>query len=143
VKTKYVYLGCAIVFAASLLAIVIFHYFPVSVVGDLAGIPAIVALFGALFQLSRDNIAFERSLLIEETKNRFAVGAMSHMANVAFDKHVLFCEEYTTAAYGAMATLFRRGPHEDALVEASTLSDIRLKWTVWLAPDVIASLCAR
>jgi hypothetical protein len=62
----------------------------------LAGLPAIAALFAALFQLSRDSIAFDRSVRLEEAKNRFTVGATSHMAIVAFDKHVQFCEEYVT-----------------------------------------------
>lgn len=140
VNSRNSYIAWAVVFTASLVAVVIFHFFPVSVVGDLAGVPAIVALFGALFQLSRDSIAFERSVQLEEAKNRLTVGAMSHMANVAFDKHVLFSEEYTATAYGAMATLFRRGPHEEALVDAGALSDIRIKWAVWLAPEVIAEL---
>lgn len=118
----------------------VFNLFPVSIVGDLAGIPAIVALFGALFQLSRDQIVFERSVRLEEAKNRFTVGAMSYMANIAFRKHVLFCEEYTAAAYHAMDALLRRGPHEEALQEAATLSDIRIKWIIWLTPKVIAAL---
>jgi hypothetical protein len=140
VNTKNSYIAWAIVFVASLGAVAVFHYFPVSIVGDLAGVPAIVALFAALFQLSRDQIAFEMSVRLEEAKNRFTVGAMSHMANVAFEKHVLFCEEYTAAVYHAMATLFRRGPHEDALVEAGALSDIRIQWAIWLAPEVTAEL---
>jgi hypothetical protein len=140
VNNKNTYLGWTIVFVASLGAVAVFHYFPVSIVGDLAGVPAIAALFGALFQLSRDRIAFERSVRMEEAKNRFTVGAMSHMADVAFDKHVSFCEEYTTAVYHAMTTLFRRGPHEEALVEAGALADIRIKWDIWLAPEVTTEL---
>lgn len=84
-NTKYTYLAGVCVFVASLVAVEVFHYFPVNVVSDLAGIPAIIALFGALFQLSRDRIAFERSTQLEEEKTRFTIGAMSHMANVAFD----------------------------------------------------------
>lgn len=139
-NNKNTYLGWAIVFVASLGAVAVFHYFPVSIVGDLAGVPAIAALFGALFQLSRDRIAFERSVQMEEAKNRFTVGAMSHMADVAFDKHVSFCEEYTSAANHAMFTLFKRGPHEDALEEAAALFDVRIKWDIWLAPDVSSEL---
>ena len=77
---------------------------------------------------------------MEEAKNRVTVGAMSHMANVAFDKHVLFCEEYTALAFGALRTLFRRGPDQDALVHAAALSDIRIKWAVWLEPAITAEL---
>jgi len=140
VNTKNTYIAWVSVFGASLVAVGVFHFFPVNVVGDLAGVPAIIALFGALFQLSRDRIAFERSTRLEEEKNRFTVGAMSHMANVAFDKHVAFCEEYTAAANHAMLTLFRKGPHQDALVEAGLLADVRIKWDVWLDPGVVAEL---
>lgn len=61
-----IYAALAVVFVASLAAATFFHFFPVSVVGDLAGIPAILALFGALFQLSRDRISYDRSVRLEE-----------------------------------------------------------------------------
>jgi hypothetical protein len=140
VNNKNTYIAWSIVFAASLGAVAVFHYFPVSIVGELAGVPAIVALFAALFQLSRDRIAFDRSVQLEEAKNRFTVGAMSHMANVAFDKHVLFSEAYTAAAYRAMDTLFRRGPHQDVLRDVLTLAEIRTTWTVWLTPVMTTEL---
>lgn len=139
-NTKNTYLAWVCVFVASLVAVGVFHYFPVNFVGGLAGIPAIIALFGALFQLSRDRIAFERTTRLEEEKNRFTVGATSHMANVAFDKHVAFCEEYTATANHAMLTLFRRRPHQDALVEAGMLADVRIKWDVWLDPEITTEL---
>src|SRR5258708_6781940 len=130
------YAALAIVFVASLAATAIFHYFPVSIVGDLAGIPAIAALFGALFLLSRDSIAFDRSVRLEEAKNRFTVGATSHMANVAFDKHVQFCEEYTAEVFRTMTFLFRKGPNANVLDNVAALMDIRRKWSVWLTPEI-------
>jgi hypothetical protein len=140
VNNKNKYIAWATVFAASLAAVAVFHFFPVSVVGDLAGVPAIVALFGALFQLSRDNIAFERSARLEEAKNRFTVGVTSHMANVAFDKHVLFCEEYVGDMQRALTTLFREGPTPEALQHANSLYAIRRKWAVWLTPELETDL---
>ena len=139
-NAKTVYTSLAVIFVASLAAAILFHFFPVGIVGELASIPAIIALFGALFQLGRDNIAHERALRLEEAKNRFTVGATSHMANVAFDKHVEFCEEYTQAVNGALETLFRRGPHADVLQNANALMDIRIKRTVWLTPEVETKL---
>jgi hypothetical protein len=133
-RTKYVGLG--IIFLASLAAAAFFHYFPVSVLADLAGIPAIAALFGALFLLARDSIAYERSLHLEETKNRFTVGATSHMANLAFDKHVEFCEAYTDEVNVTLAFLFRRGPHQDVLQRANALAEVRTKWSLWLTSDM-------
>ena len=76
----------------------------------------------------------------EETRNRFTIGAASHMADVAFDKHVEFCEKYTAAVNGALNTLFRRGPHQDILQDANKLVGTRLEWTLWITPEVEAKL---
>jgi len=109
----------------------------------------LVWLFKVLVQqsLSRDLEAFKAELKraheieMEEAKNRFTVGATSHMADIAFDKHVQFCEEYAKAVEdGALETLFRKGPHKDVLKDANTLSVIRMKWTLWLTPEVEAEL---
>ena len=54
------------------------------------------------------------------------------MANVAFDKHVLFCEEYAAEVYRTVGVLFRRGVHAEALVNANALVEIRTKWTFGL-----------
>jgi hypothetical protein len=134
------YIGLAVIFLCSLLAAAFFHYFPSGVVGELASIPAISALFGALFQLSRDSIAHDRAMRLEEARNRFTVGATSHMANLAFDKHVQFCEEYTVGVYNALETLFTHGPHQEVLQDANALSDKRTKWAIWLTPEIETKL---
>lgn len=96
--------------------------------------------------LSRDLELFKAELQkahafqMEDAKNRFTVGAMSHMASVAFDKHVQFCEEYSAAVHGALLTLLKRGPHEDVLPDAQRLVEIREKWSVWLSPEVETQL---
>jgi hypothetical protein len=73
---------------------------------------------------------------LEDAKNRFTVGATSHMANVAFDKHVQFCEEYVEQVFKAMENLFRKGPHEDALQSANDLTNVRRRRAVWLTPEI-------
>jgi hypothetical protein len=62
------------------------------------------------------------------------------MANVAFDKHVQFCEEYTAEVYRALQFLFKRGPHANVLQNANALMDLRTKWSVWLTPDIESQL---
>jgi hypothetical protein len=136
VNRRTIYTASAVIFAVSIGATVFFHSFPVAIVGELASIPAIGALFAALFLLLRDSIAFDRSERLEEAKNRFTVGATSHMANVAFDKHAAFCEEYVAEMFKALETLFRRGPHREALRHASSLYVVRNKWAVWLTPEI-------
>lgn len=96
--------------------------------------------------LARDLEAFKSALAraqaieIEEAKNRFTVGATSHMANVAFDKHVQFCEEYARGVNKALLTLFRRGPHGDVLADAHALSVLRGEWTLWITPEIEGQL---
>jgi len=52
-ETIYAVLG--IVFVASLVAAIVLHDFSANIVEDLAGVPAILALCGALFQLSTES----------------------------------------------------------------------------------------
>src|SRR5260370_23465685 len=117
-KAKY-YWALAIVFLASLGLIVLFHFFPTwHVVSDLAGMSAIASLFGALFQLARDRMAFDRSMRLDENRNRFTIGATSHMASVAFDKHASFSEEYVTEMQSTLTNLFNLGPRPEVMEHA-------------------------
>lgn len=136
-KTNKFYVGCGIVFAASVVLFALLRYSAATdFIRALAGLPAILALFGALFQLARDRIEYDRSVLMEQSENSFTVGATSHMAIVAFDKHVSFCEEYVVEVFATLETLLRRGPHQDALKHATNLYGIRQKWAMWLSSDV-------
>jgi hypothetical protein len=96
--------------------------------------------------LARDIEVFKAELQsvhaheLEDTKNRFTVGATSHMANIAFDKHVQFCEEYIKEVFRVMERLFGQGPHEDALQYAYDLTTVRKRWAVWLTPEIEAIL---
>lgn len=135
-----IYAALGIIFVASLVSVVFFHFFPVWIIGDLAAIPALVALFGALFQLFRDDVAHHRALGFEGAKNRFTVGATSHMANVAFDKHVQFCEEYVAEMFAALAVLREHGPTDKVRPYSYKLFHLREKWAVWLTPQLEAAL---
>jgi hypothetical protein len=92
--------------------------------------------------LKRDLEAFKAELAqahaiqMEEAKNRFTIGATSHMAGVAFDKHAEFCEQYTMRVNAALNTLFIKGPHEKVLENVNALMDTRKDWTIWLTPEV-------
>jgi hypothetical protein len=101
---------------------------------------AVGALFAALFTLFRDNIAHERTLLVKESEYAFSIGATSHIASVAFDKHVEFCEGYVSAVIDVTSQLLRIGPKPEAIDFAQILSDVRRKWIVWLNPDLDAKL---
>ena len=62
------------------------------------------------------------------------------MADVAFDKYALFCQEYVAEMFKALMTLNRDGPRQTALPYASSLLEIRRKWAVWLTPEVETEL---
>ena len=92
--------------------------------------------------LDKDLKAYEHGLRaahdiqMEEAKNRFTVGATSHMANVVFDKHVAFCEEYVIEANRAMEVLFRKGPTNEIFLHEGNLLNIRTRWALWLPPEL-------
>jgi hypothetical protein len=135
-NSRNIYIVLAVVFVCSLVAAVWFHYLSIDAVAGLAAIPVLGSLFGALFQVSRDAINFERSLIMEDAKNRFTIGATSHMANTAFDKHVQFAEEYVAKMYVALACLFQKGPTAEVLPFAIELVEIRRKWSLWVTTEI-------
>lgn len=139
-KTK-LYQILAVVFLASVLLVILFYFVQVSkVVTGLAGIPAIGSLCWGLFQIVRDRLAYDRSVQQEENRNRFTVGVTSHMASIAFDKHVKFCEEYVEEMQKALITFLTEGPSKKVLGHVTRLVDIRRTWAVWLTPELETEL---
>ncbi len=62
------------------------------------------------------------------------------MANVAFDKHVLFSEEYVEEVHKVLRTLFREGPTPQVLEHTRRLYELQQKYAVWLTPKIEADL---
>ena len=79
------------------------------VIRSLITVPGVGALFIALFQLLRDEAAHVKALEIHDKQQLFNVGVTSHMANVAFDKHVEFSETYIKKMQEGLTELFRTG----------------------------------
>lgn len=132
------YVALGIVF---LLSVLVSIFIPTSaILHDISAVPAIMALIGAVYQIFRDQAAFEKQLLLQQKQNQFTLGAASHMANVAFDKHVEFCEEYISEMHETVSTLFTEGPTEKALNHASKLYKIQQKYTTWLTPSICESI---
>lgn len=103
-------------------------------------IPGIGALSLAVIQLWRDKINHERQKELQRKQHFFNLGVTSHMAKVAFDKHVEFCEEYITRIDQGLPKLFREGPTKDTISLAVELSSIRSKFRTWLTEDIIAKV---
>ena len=136
-RTKY-YLGITAVLALSLGSL--FWLPGGEFVQSLSAIPLVGSLVAALFMLVRDYTAHERKLLLQESQNRFLLGASSHMANVAFDKHVQFAEEYADELHKALATLFQKGPTQDVLKHTNVMYELHQKYAVWLTNKLEAEL---
>jgi hypothetical protein len=111
-----------------------------SALREIASIPAIAALVGALFTIFRDEAAFEKQQFLQRQQETFSLGTTSHMANVAFDKHVEFCEKYMAEVHRAVATLFREGPTTRALEHVARFVEIQRQYTAWIPTDVASEL---
>lgn len=133
-----IYLVLGLIFVASVLVSL---YLPTTeILHDISSIPAVVALIGGIFQIFKDQAAFEKKLIIQQNQNKFTLGAASHMANIAFDKHVAFCEEYITEMHKIVSELFTEGPSPKALKHAYNLYEIQQKYTTWLTPAITESI---
>jgi hypothetical protein len=107
----------------------------VSLIGSAIVGPASVGLSKFLGDRSIERQKAQQSRELLETQNAFSVGATSHMATVAFDKHIGFCEEYVEEMYKALHTLIQDGKTEEA-PDARRFSRIRQKWALWLTHDI-------
>jgi hypothetical protein len=94
----------------------------------------------ALLQLVRDDAAFQKQQFLQRQQESFSLGTTSHMANLAFDKHVEFCEKYMAEVHGTVATLFREGPTKEALQHVWRFAELKREYTAWLPCDVILGL---
>ena len=118
-------------------SIVVTFYAPINeIYRGIASLPAITALFAALFQLFRDNASHQRSLQLQQEQQLFNLGATSHMANTVFDKHVEFSEKYLTEVHELVVTLTREGPTKSALEHAGKLYSLRIAYTAWITPEI-------
>jgi len=102
--------------------------------------PAVAALIGALYQLFRDQAAFEKQKYFADQKRVFDIGATSHMANTAFDKHVEFCEKYMQEVDCTVTTLFKEGPSKEAYNHATNSYLLRREYAAWLTDEMNTSL---
>ena len=103
---------------------------------ELASFPGAVALFGVLYQVWRNERAQERAVELQNKQQDFVLGTASHMANVAYDKHVLFCEEYINRVQETFQKLMQNGPTKEALGLGGDLLKIRIKHSPWLTAEI-------
>ncbi len=139
-RPVWIYVGLAVLFV---LSTVLLLSLPVqSALREIAALPAIGSLLGALFVILRDEAAFEKQQFLRQQDEAFSLGTASHMANVAFDKHVEFCEKYMVEVHSAAFTLFREGPTIAVFKHVSNFADLRRQYSTWIPLDVDSKLVA-
>lgn len=133
-----IYLISATVFLASFAATWLLQV--PDIFKGIASLPGTGALVYILVQLYRDRRFYERSIELLQRQQDFALGTASHMANVAYDKHIFFCEAYINRTINILGELFQSGPAKNASNFASDLMSIRKKHATWLTTEIESKL---
>jgi len=102
----------------------------------IVSLPAAAGLAGVLFQLFRDRVAHERAVDLQRKEQMFNLGIASHMANVAFDKHIEFCELYIQQIQIGLGDLLARGPTTEVLKFCDKLGGARFQYRSWITSEV-------
>lgn len=102
--------------------------------------PGIIALVGVVFQLIRDSAQFEKNKFLQKDQQIFNLGATSHIAKVAFDKHVEFCEKYMANVHVAVETLFSEGSTENAIKHSKSLFNLNKEYAAWVPNKISLNL---
>lgn len=102
----------------------------------IVSLPAAAGLAGALFQIFRDRVAHERAVDLQQKEQMFNLGIASHMANVAFDKHIEFCELYIQQMQAGLGDLLAKGPTIQVLKFCGKLGDTRFRYRAWITSEV-------
>jgi len=106
----------------------------------LIALPGSAGLLMALWEIIMTQVKHQHRLEEKSVENTFVLSATSHMAKVAFDKHVEFCLGYVKCANNGLSILFRDGPTKETLNIAGELSAIRREYILWETRDVAVHL---
>lgn len=101
-----------------------------------SAIPAVSSLLYVIWKIWRDDIAHEKEKELLSKQQDFVLGAASHMAEVVYDKHAKFCEEYIERVQKGFQELLQDGPSKNATQIGADLVSIRQKHSAWLTQDI-------
>lgn len=114
---------------------VVYFVATVPVVRGVLALPIPALLIAATVKLLRDEIEHSRRVELQDRQAIYDLSVASHMADVAFDKHVAFCEQYLSVTREGINKLFQEGPSRNALSISYDLHSIRNKFQEWLSDD--------
>ena len=112
------------------------HFHTQAIMKNIVALPAVCALIAAIYQIFRDHSAHLKQLELQQKQQNFSLGVSSYMAQVAFDKHVEFCEKYIAEVHKTSNTLWGEGPSEKAIEDEKTLAGLRIEYSTWVTDDV-------
>lgn len=132
----YVKLGVVLVISFG-----ITHFLPMEAFfKGIASLPGVGALIAAIYQILRDEAAHEKELRLQRQSQIFSLGATSHMANVAFDKHVQFCEKYLLEVHDVVILLFKEGPTLEVVRHIERFGQLQREYSAWIPRDMALQL---
>jgi hypothetical protein len=105
----------------------------------LPGVAALIALVG---QVVREELAFDRALALQQQEQSFALGAMSPMAALTFERQAAFAEAYITTAITGLHELWNDPIGERASQLSTALGNLRVSFAAWVPPDAEGHLAA-
>lgn len=134
----YVYVLCFIIFLVS--SVAAFILTTNEILKGILTFPGVGALFFALYQILRDSEDYRKKVELKNKEQDFILGTATHMADVVYDKHVLFCEDYIKRAKEGIQEMIREGPSQNTLNIGSDLVKIRIKYAAWLTKEIEEAL---
>lgn len=99
-------------------------------------LPAVGSLVSILYKIWIDNLAHERIIKLQNKQQDFILGATSHIADIAYNKHVKFCEEYINRIQRGFQELLKDGPSKNSIDIGRELVNIRQKHSAWLTKEI-------
>lgn len=112
-------------------------YLPLSeVLRGLIALPGVAALFQILYQLLRDDWQHSRNIDLQNRQQDFILATSSHAAKIAYEKHVLFCEEYIERIQNGRKEMLREGASPGIMNIGGDLVRIRQKHATWLTKEI-------
>ncbi len=102
--------------------------------------PAVASLIAAIYQLLRDQSAFEKNKHLQRQQQIFNLGATSYMAEATFNKHAEFCEKYMKEVHEMVTTLFAHGPSEKIDKNLFSLVEIQREYAAWVPKEIVLEL---